>query len=218
MSPELLKKILDAIASGDEKAQAALLPEIVAAMAGAEGAPDTSAPADPLAAAADPAAPKPEEAAAMSALMKLTGKASLGEAIAHYTSLATRVTKLDADSAVLELSSRRELVGDLVKLGAELPATAWEPLADNAAADAPRTPVKRLMSEPVADLRARVALLGKSKPAAAKIEPPEAGGTDTLIALSKDEVAFCAKHGLTPEQYAAKKAGSVKVHNLKASK
>ncbi len=213
MSPELLKKILDAIASGDEKAQAALLPEIVTAM-GASGAPPPAPAGDPLAAGADPVPPKPEEAAALAVLKKLTGKESLGEAVAEFAALSSRVAKLDADAEALELSSRRELTGKLVKLGVELPGFAWEALAADAKPDAPRTPCKRLMAEPIEDLRARVEALSKAAPKP-RLEAPASGDDSEEIELSKDELAYCAKHNITKEAFAKKRSGTVRTRGTK---
>jgi hypothetical protein len=203
---DLLKKILDAIASGDEKAQAALLPEIVTALSGS-GEPAAASAADPLAAGADPL--PEEEVAAMAVLKKLTGKVSVGEAVAEYAAMSARIGKIEADAQVLEDSSRRELVGKLVKLGAELPATAWEPLADDADPKAPRTPVKRLRTEPIADLRARVEALSKAAPVKlSRVEAPESGDDAEPVVLSKSEQAYCDKHKITPAAFAARK-GSV---------
>lgn len=210
MSPELLKKILDAIASGDEKAQAALLPEIVAAMSGVE--PAASEGADPLAAGADPAPPAPEEAAALAVLKKLTGKESVGEAVAEFAALSARVDKINADAAVLELSSRRELVGRLVKHGHELPGTAWLPLAAGADEKAPRTPCKRLADEPIDELRARVELLCKGAPKA-QLAPPEDGAGE--VVLSKAEQDYCDKHKITPAQFALKKNSTTRTRSAK---
>ncbi len=70
------------------------------------------------------------------------------------------------------------------------------------------TPVKRLLEEPIEGLRERVALHRKAKPAPKSPEPPESGVTE--IKLSKDEQVYCTKHGLTPEQFAAKKASSAR--------
>lgn len=206
MSPELLKKILDAIASGDEKAQAALLPEIVAAMAGAEGATDEPA-ADPMAAAADPAPADPEKPAVvaskeLSPIAKALGCATEEEAAQAVLKLQKQVNEHAAASASVELETRRGLVAELVKLGVEFPATAWKGDPKNLA------PADRLAAEPIAELRARVELhkaAGPRLPA----EAPPTGSTE--VKLSKTEQDFCTKHGLTPEQFQARKASVARV-------
>ena len=201
MTPELLKKILDAIASGDEKAQAALLPEIVAAQAG--GAPADPPNADPMAASAgtppaDPTKPDDKPVAA-SALAKAMGCATDAEAAAEIVKLRKQVNEHADGTAAVELETRRELVGDLVKLGFEFPATAW------AGDPKDRKPVKRLLDEPIGELRARV-LLCKATPRTA-IEAPETGpGSDVqaeIAKLSKEKLDAIKAKGMTPEQFIA---------------
>lgn len=201
MSPELLKKILDAIAGGDEKAQAALLPEIVAAMAGAEGAEDAPA-VDPMAAAADspaedPNAPAVAASKELSPIAKALGCATEEEAAQAVLKLQKQVNEHAAASAAVELETRRGLVTELVKLGVEFPATAWKGKPED------RIPADRLAAEPIADLRARVELHKAAGPRV-PAEAPPTGSTE--IKLSKVEQGYCTKHGLTPEQFQARKA------------
>lgn len=201
MDPAKIKAALDAIEKGDEAAALALLKELIAGAAGAGGEPAPEGEALAETPEPDPAAE--EEKAALAALKLLTGKSSAGEAVEFLTTLHARVTVLDGERAALELSSRRELIADLVKLGVEVPATAWEGEPEK------RTPSKRLAAEPIAELRARVQLLSKAKPRGREpVAPPP--GDDGVIKLSKVEQEYCKKHDLTPEQFAAKKAGSVR--------
>ena len=92
--------------------------------------------------------------------------------------------EIDNERAVLELSRRRGLIADLVKLGIETPALAWEGEPTD------RKPCKRLADEPIADLDARVKVLSKNKPRA--LAHPEGADTDTefsesqVLALSKE--------------------------------
>lgn len=200
MSPELLKKILAAIEGGEDKS--GILAEIVAAMAGG-GEPAAPAGADPLAASAEPAAPAPgaePKPAELSALTKALGCKSDEEAAAMVLTLHKQVTAQAAANDAVELETRRGLIAELVALGAEFPAHAWFGKPED------RVPVKRLAVEPIADMRARVAL-HKANPRTPAAPPVDA--TETL-ALSKDEQAYCTKHGLTAEQFNAKRAGSAR--------
>jgi phage I-like protein len=172
---EVIRKALDAIEAGDESAALQILKELIASAAGAAPEPE-----EPPAAEASPDMP-PEEQTALAALAReactLTGHSSAGEALealrALYAERAQRAQTDAAEAAARELSSRRELVGELVKLTVEYPSTAW--------ADAEkRIPCKRLSDEPIADLRARVATLRalrKGQPAS-KAEPPVRLGSD----------------------------------------
>lgn len=110
--------------------------------------------------------PVPEDVpAAMTLILSETAQAKPHDAVAEikrwkasHLKLEAEQAKLSAAHAVLESKERRQLVGALVLLGAELPATAW---ADQAGTE----PVKRLADEPIAELRARVATLTAAKPA-----------------------------------------------------
>lgn len=103
-------------------------------------------------------------------------------AIAHAASLASADVEREA-------TERRSLVTTLVELGAETPATAWV----NGA------PALRLLAEPLAELRTRVAALKSARPApdpAGGIRPPASGAppTGTGREPSEQEAAFLAKH------------------------
>jgi hypothetical protein len=214
MNPELMKKLLEIIASQDEKAALTLLSEIAAASAGAPAEP--AAAAEPLAAAADPPVPapgdKPEEAKAASAMVvalsQLAGGAKEpGEIVRKMTEMAATVADMAAKSAALEASERRGLVASLVKLGVELPATAWE-------GDPAKLVVcKRLSAEPIADLRARVEKLRVARPAVNLEAPPkgaEPDVTEQVKALSAHEIKALKAKGLTPEQFIAAKKNAVR--------
>jgi hypothetical protein len=215
MNPELMKKLLDIIASQDEKAALALLSEIAAASAGAPAEP-AAATADPLAAAADPPVPapgdKPEEAKAATAMIKALstlagGATEPGEIVRKLSDMSATVAKMSADAAALEASERRGLVASLVKLGVELPATAWE-------GDPTKLIVcKRLSAEPIADLRARVEKLRAVKPAI-NLEAPPKGAAPELAeqvkALSAHELKVIKEKGMTPEQFISAKKNAVR--------
>lgn len=165
MHPELLKKVLEALTAGDAAAALELLKEIVAsAVAGDAGEPAADPSVNALAeSAAAPAAttdPAAQDDKAMaSALRQITCRQSAGEAIAALKEMYGTVQSLNADHARVDNASRIELVGDLVKLGVETPATAWEGEPEN------MKPVARLSAEPVESMRNRIAILRKSRPA-----------------------------------------------------
>jgi hypothetical protein len=173
MDPKLITEALDALIAGDAPKALELLKALVATAAGAPAA-DMPPEADPTAPPADPAAN-----AAASTLCRLSGRASVGEALKYVEIAIAALRKSEADASALELTSRQELVGDLVKLGAELPSTAWE--GDATA----RNPVARLLGEPIASLRSRVELLRATKPGAPK--SPKAPERTDVVELSADD-------------------------------
>lgn len=173
-------------------------------------APPADAPADMPEAMAEEPPPPPEEdpkkaetVAATARLTRLSGKASLGEAVrevevwrASHVALETERAKLTKERDALEAGERRSLVAQLVKLGVEIPATAW--LDDKA-----QRPSKRLTAEPIEDLRDRVTKLsvarGGRMPAA-----PEA--PITAAGLSARELEMCRTKKIDPAKYAETRA------------
>lgn len=219
MDPELIKKILEVIASQDQAAALALLPELVAAEAGdSVTPPDPNA--SPLAAAADPKPKDPNapgaEPMAASALSKALGHATDAEAAEEIKRLRKQVAEQTATSAAVELDARRDLITELVKLRVEFPATAWALKDADGKALKPedRVPCIRLMAEPIADLRARVAVHkanAPKQPAVREHEPPTAGDKAEAVAkLSKVELDACKKKGITPEDYIERKANAAR--------
>ncbi|MFA5706319.1 MAG: hypothetical protein WDA41_08195, partial [Candidatus Neomarinimicrobiota bacterium] len=99
--------------------------------------------------------------------------------------LRARLDVLEGERAEAESAERRLLVGDLVRLGAETPATAWR------GDPAQRAPVARLLCEPIAELRSRVATLRTAR--SAPVAPPAA----RAVTLTAAEEAQAAK--LSPE-------------------
>lgn len=222
---EDLKKAIEAIKNGDGEGALAVLEAMVV-----DAAADGETPAEPeVEVAADPAVPpkKPEDedeeeqkAAAVAASMRLssiTGKATLSEAVrevelwkASHLSLESREKKLAAERLALESGERRELVGQLVKLGVEIPATAWaDPMK-------PGKPCKRLQDEPIVELRNRVKILSaargdKALPATRPVANgvPEGGkavvALGQIVQLSARELRICSEMGTKPEDYAATK-------------
>jgi hypothetical protein len=209
LTPELVKKMLDAIAAEDGKAALSVLTEVVAAEA-AGGAADTAEPAaasaDPLAASADPAKPKPGEGdTAATALTALSKKVA---------DLEASITTVRASASDVELTERRGLVAELVKLGVELPARAW---LERSKDSDPLVPCKRLSDEPIAELRTRVAELRTARgiqPTRAH-ETPERGAdagsvTEAVKKLSARQLDAIKARGMTPEQFIQQRSSAVK--------
>lgn len=215
IDPATIKAALAAMASGDPEAIAAALTALLTALAGGQDpAADPGAEAlaeDPAVKPGDPTEPPDPKAAATlaaavaSTLMQLTGANSAGAAVEIIRGLKTRVDSIDADRAVLELSERCGLIADLVKLGSEVPATAWLPEE----AGKPRVPAKRLAEEPIAELRSRVATLKASGVSAHRGHAPPAGGSD-VTTLSASEIAAAKARNMTPEQFTEAKKNAVR--------
>jgi phage I-like protein len=163
MDPKLIVEALDALIAGDAEKCMTILKGIVAAAAGS----DTEAPAEPDASAGSPDEPPPDaNLVAALALRRLTGREDTTEAIAELRRMRDTVASLSAERDAEVLDERRTLVGELVRLGVEYPSTAWAGDADL------RTPVARLASEPIAELRARVATLRTLCPTTDVARPP----------------------------------------------
>lgn len=228
MDPKLAKAALEALKNDDKEAALALLEQLITTEITGEAGDDGEPPPDAGATAEnadqpppDPNAPpapapdkKQEEMAALSReLVTLSGR-DAGEALAYFRDLHASAAQRSADAAVLEAGERRGLVAELVQLGVETPALAWQ---RDAAGEIPsgdaRVPVKRLADEPIADLRSRVTVLravrGKTAPAAGNGPRPPAPAAP-VITLTKAEQDYCAREKITPEQFAARKASAVK--------
>lgn len=168
MDPKLIQEALDALVADDAAKALEILKALIASAAGADPGSDPGAGGgDGTPGAAD--MPPSEAMAAMRELLSLTSKASIGEAIADVKALfaASKAAAETAakDAAALELSSRRDLVGELVKLGVEFPATAWEGDPKDL------KPVARLSAEPLDALRKRVAMVKAARPTQNKTNP-----------------------------------------------
>ena len=203
MTPELVKQLIEAIEKDDPAAlkevAKALLAEATGGDGDGEGDGEDGEPSA-LADDADDKKPDPAHAAALTALCALTGRKSAGEAVATVTDWGRRISTLEKREAALELDARRELVGELVQLGVELPATAWEGDADA------RNPCSRLSIEPVEDLRSRVTQLRAAQPVK-RVLPPTRTAPVTLSAAEK---AACKARGLTVEEFTERKANAVR--------
>lgn len=141
-------------------------------------------PVQAAAAVPPPAAPAEEEKqmAANSALFN------------ENAQLKTQVAVLSAQVQAHDAAERRGYVAELVKLGAEIPATAWEDSAGS-------VPVARLRSEPISELKARVAKLSAVGSPSRRVAP-----VGNVAELSASELQACKETGCSPETYAALKA------------
>lgn len=214
MDPKLVQEALDALVAEDDAKCAEILKSMLASAAGG-GAPPADPPTEESnAPPGEPPAPTEEDQAmtvAASRLVTLTGKSELSEAIDEVETWRTAYLEREADranvanqKAQLEKSERRKLVGELVKLGAETPATAWSD-------DDGSVPCKRLANEPIAELRERVKKLssarGSSRP---HVTPPPGNASGAIrsltirghvVQLSKSEVDNChARAGDDPKR------------------
>jgi hypothetical protein len=200
MDPKLISEALDALIAGDVAKCTEILKSVVVSAATGGAAPDAAVAES---AAPDPATPENADAPTMQAMSRTVcdavGCQTLGESLERIKTLR----KLESDSlaaiASAENVQRVELVGALVTLGVDTPATAW---ADSEK----KIPCARLAAEPIADLRARVTALRAAKGTPARVEPPVA----PVTTLSKVELAEIKKRGWTEDEYIARKASVVR--------
>jgi hypothetical protein len=186
MDPTIAKKILDAIAADDPKAALEVLKEIATSLIG--GASDAAdAPAEPTASTADPPQPNPDEPPATQARDANDDR---------LAALERELADLKSRNAELDNDARRELIAELVRLGAETPATAWQRDAKGSVTD---KPVTRLAGEPLRDMRDRVATLRKSAPR--RFAPPATASTERE-ALAYSPRVQTAVEKMTPDQRA----------------
>lgn len=167
MTPEDIKRALDALIAGDAKGALEILKAIVTSAAtGGETAEDAPAPeGDAMVDAGCGAPPEGEDEnkKQLSALSKLLGD---GDVLANVKALSSRVAELESREAKAELADRQALVTQLIALGAEVPAFAWRD-ADK------KLPADRLMREPIEGLRDRVTALSKLPRSPLPIPPNE---------------------------------------------
>jgi phage I-like protein len=225
MTPEQLQAIIDLLDAGDVEGAKAALTVMAAGNTPAEAeAPSESAPAAPEVASEAPAAPSEEDkqmvAAARVACSVLEVRLDASDFLAEVKrlhgvakDLEAREAKVAEAKAVLEAGERKRLVAELVKLGAEVPATAW-------ADDTATVPCKRLQAEPIEEMRARVQTLSASKGKASPAKPPASPDADAsgrivqtsrgAVTLSAREIAICNEYGTSLADYAESKAKSKK--------
>lgn len=208
MSADTVKQALDAIESGDTETAKEILKSLIAEAAASAPVDDPAAAAAAAATAADPP-PDPAMAAAGLRIVGLLEADSPEEAVTKTQSLLAlladvnaRQAKIAADKAAAEVVERRGLVADLVKLGVEIPATAWSD-------EKGTVPCERLAQEPLDGLRDRIKRLkaARSKPAVTPAVAPVVTPTAvTHAGLDARELAICATHGCDPKTYAMLKS------------
>lgn len=241
-----IEDILAAMGSFMAAVQSAMNGETPPPDAGAaddQGAAGGDATADPAAMAANrlfrkfekvaslamAAKPGAELVALRSTLLRETNRKTPIEALSvisqwktSHANQAENEAKLETERTQLEASDRRALVGELVKLGAESPASAWKKGADGLPDG--KTPAPMFARLTLDELRVHV----EAKRAHAKagvgglggqlLTPPasgesEEGGKDvvvgtTLVKLSAREVKLCTERKIDLAVYAANKAKS----------
>ncbi len=161
-----------------------------------------------------------ELAAACSRLMRLTNTKTLGQAVeqaavhqeSHMT-LAEGTAKLKKERGALELKERKALAVKMTELGVEFPSTTG--LNEGKLC-------KRLLDEPLQELRDRVAKLTAAKATTtssggsdgasggnAGIVSVEDGGGDTIVknkdnpyGLTQSQLGYCAQYKCDPKMYA----------------
>lgn len=220
MDPKLVKEAVDVLESGDAAKALEILKGLLIAAAGGDAGGDPAVTDDAAANATPEAdAEKEEMMAAARAVITLTGKPTAAEAVTEVERLKKLAVDLDAakekveaDRAKLEASERKQLVGELVKLHAETPATAWvETVVDGKTV---QVPCDRLAKEPIDGLRDRVGKLRaaapKTAPANPPARPPGVGAPPAAATnageLSESELAMCKRRGIDPEKYAETRA------------
>lgn len=212
MDPETVAKALDMLEAGDLEGLKEMFKASIAAAAGAAGGaappPPMDPPADPPAPEenADPPAGDSEEdeedkeaMAAASELMTLTEETSAGAALERvklwrqaYVDSERARDEVTAKQAALDSAERRRLVGELVKLGAETPATAWSDTAGS-------VPVARLSAEPLPDLRSRVKSLAAARPAGRAPRAPATRSPSDQ--LTPEQLRICAEYKCDPAEF-----------------
>ncbi len=207
---EQVQAAIDALAGGDGAAALEILKALLTAAASGESG--DSAPGEPPAAAGatggNADAPPPEMAALARGVLALFSGLDAGAALQAIEAMKLDADKRSADTALLEGVERRELVGELVKLGVEVPATAW---VDPDKTGAELAPVERLAKEDLAALRKRVSIIKSTRGAVPKTaHTPPASGTAAPRKLSRAELAYCERHKITPEEFQARTRDAVR--------
>ena len=187
MTPDQAKKAIAAVKEQSGDAALALVESLLADALGAGGMGEDEAPAEPL----EDAPPEPdpdEEKTAMAALRSILRVSKGVDLVGEVKRLTSEVAAIRLEREAETRNERLDLIGELVKLGAELPATAWKD-ADK------REPVDSLASMPIAALRSRVAAF-RAAPRQAGVRAPET----EVVELTAKERELAAK--MTPEQRA----------------
>lgn len=224
MTPEQLAQLAEILGLGTdanvEDVMATIAAMVKKVQDAANGAPPNDATDAPPKAAsgAAPMVAAARLATASRVLVRLSGKKEIGEIVreveAWHTShveLEKRQGELAKERATLEASERHRLVADLVKLGAEIPATAW-------ADDDAKQPAEPWASMPLEQLRTRVEKLTLAKGGALVRSPrlvpaalPKDKGGQVIVVdgesveISAREIVNCNQLNAKLEDYARNK-------------
>lgn len=195
MDPDKIKAALEAIESGDAAAALEILKGLVASAASGGETPAAETPETPVTeepeALAEAPAEEPEEdptaLAVLSSVRTILGTKSDKETLSTIRTLSASAKLAAEEARAAETAERATLVGELVTLGVELPATAW-------ADPDTLTPVKRLADESLASLRGRLELL-RAAPRGSAGPSPAPTSKHTLSAADQERAK-----GMTPAQ------------------
>jgi hypothetical protein len=222
MDPKRIAEALDALIAGDAEKSMEILKGLIASAAGGEPAAAVEEPA----AMAETAPVEEEEekpaevAAALSKIIRLSGKTSFVDALADievwhasHLKLETETQKLAQERKTLEDAERRKLCVDRVAVAGKAPAEVWaDPLA------AALVPKAYLLSMPIADLRAMCAdeIKASAGKGGAPKPPvklsvvagalPAAGGKLDEFGNDEREQAICKETKCAPKTFAMLKA------------
>lgn len=198
MDPDLAAKAAKIVEDADEKGALDLVKEMLVSAAAGGAAPADEPP--PEAATADALEDEKKDELVAAAVQAAT--AAVSQTTELVRSLQTSVQTLTAERTAAESVERASLVGRLVELRAETPATAY-------VGDAKDQLCARLASEPIAELRTRVTELAKSAPPSVLKQPTTPSET-RVRTFTPAQLAEAAKRGMTPEQLAARVESAVR--------
>jgi hypothetical protein len=147
----------------------------------------------------------PARRSAHRALLSNTGAKTTKDAIAALESwkgivadVAKDRAELAKKQADLEANERNELVSKMIKLGKEVPATAWTD-------ETGTVPAEPWASMKIETLRDRVAKLSAAPTVASNVRAPIVGTNAAGVGgLSQAQLSSCARLGISPADYVAK--------------
>lgn len=213
MNPDLIVQAIECLKNQDEAGAIALLEQfVVEAATGGEVAAEDPGADDPGGEAlADDPDVLPEDKddeddekdkdAAAAALRRLTGAKSIGDALLVLDSWSSRVAAIEADERRIDDVKRKALVGQLVAMGKESPASAYADRANGVLCD-------RLARMPLKDLSDLVALHRAESAGAHRHRPPVSGGAKSVV--TPKIRSLCEKRGITVEEFLARRETAVR--------
>ncbi len=208
MDPEQLQKIIEALGldagATYEDAIAAMAAIVKGAGAAATGEAATEAPETEAPETMSAGEEKPDDKelqALRAAILRDTGAPTSVQALsqvatwkASHLALETERAKLSREKAALELGERRSIVVEMQNLGIETPHTSG--LATGKLC-------KRLLDEPLSEMRTRLAVLRKARGAKPSAAPTPAAPDASEVELTPRQMALCARRKIDPKTYAA---------------